>query len=535
MSSVTQVTATIGSTADFKNTLTYDNLQRLTQLKQEDQSGGNAVADKRLDFTYNARGQFSTITRYASLDTSELVVTSNYGYDNIGRLTSLDHVQSSTTLAGYDLAYDAASRITSIDSYADGLSEFDYDNTSQLIGADHTGQTDEAYSFDENGNRTMSGYDIDPNNHLASDGVLQLHLRRRRQPPHQDQDLQRRQGRIHLGPPQPPGHDHLQELAAAPSSRRSIRPTTPSTSGSSAASIPMATPAAPPLMTPTSATWTARSSPQFDGAMRSDLTNRTFGTRPPSTRCMADEAVTSLSSAGTVLWPFADHLGHDPRPRQLQRRHQHHHHRIHRRYDSYGNLVSESNAAVDQIFGYTGRAFDDSTSLQNNVNRWYDANTGRWISEDPIGFEADDTNLARYVGNLPTRYIDPSGLWQRPGQSETTWSWDQFPDYATFNDSDKEQYARGCIGLANVRLGYTVNWPYEIPGCNIRQHSQRSKVSEGDSKSRSTGPICDRCHPNANRTQSWDFRSSFSPTEWISATSGGTLLLGYHTLAAGNG
>ena len=45
-----------------------------------------------------------------------------------------------------------------------------------------------------------------------------------------------------------------------------------------------------------------------------------------------------------------------------------------------------------------------------NFNRWYDSTTGRWISDDPIGFTAGDPNLARYVGNQSTTYTDPDGL-----------------------------------------------------------------------------------------------------------------------------
>ena len=48
--------------------------------------------------------------------------------------------------------------------------------------------------------------------------------------------------------------------------------------------------------------------------------------------------------------------------------------------------------------------------MQNNLNRWYDPNVGRWLSEDPSGFTARDTNTYRYVGNEPTARIDPSGL-----------------------------------------------------------------------------------------------------------------------------
>ncbi|MDO4575232.1 MAG: RHS repeat-associated core domain-containing protein [Planctomycetia bacterium] len=61
------------------------------------------------------------------------------------------------------------------------------------------------------------------------------------------------------------------------------------------------------------------------------------------------------------------------------------------------------------LFAYTGKAFDTSTALQNNINRWYDATMGRWLNPDPIGFEGSDANLYRYVGNA-VHYTDFSGL-----------------------------------------------------------------------------------------------------------------------------
>jgi RHS repeat-associated protein len=60
------------------------------------------------------------------------------------------------------------------------------------------------------------------------------------------------------------------------------------------------------------------------------------------------------------------------------------------------------------------RFFDKTTGLQNNLNRWYDASVGRWLSEDPIGFTAGDVNLYRYVGNGPVNGTDPSGLQTYP-------------------------------------------------------------------------------------------------------------------------
>jgi hypothetical protein len=41
--------------------------------------------------------------------------------------------------------------------------------------------------------------------------------------------------------------------------------------------------------------------------------------------------------------------------------------------------------------------------------RYFDANVGRFISTDPIGFEAGDSNLYRYVNNSSTLFTDPSG------------------------------------------------------------------------------------------------------------------------------
>ena len=40
----------------------------------------------------------------------------------------------------------------------------------------------------------------------------------------------------------------------------------------------------------------------------------------------------------------------------------------------------------------------------------YDPQVGQFLSEDPIGFDANDPNLKRMVGNNVTNQIDPFGL-----------------------------------------------------------------------------------------------------------------------------
>jgi RHS repeat-associated protein len=65
---------------------------------------------------------------------------------------------------------------------------------------------------------------------------------------------------------------------------------------------------------------------------------------------------------------------------------------------------------VDILFAFTGRDRDEETGLQYHRARYYDPTPGRWLSEDPIGFEAGDTHLDRYIENNPLNYVDPSGL-----------------------------------------------------------------------------------------------------------------------------
>jgi len=47
--------------------------------------------------------------------------------------------------------------------------------------------------------------------------------------------------------------------------------------------------------------------------------------------------------------------------------------------------------------------------------RYYDQNVGRFLNEDPAGFNGGDYNLFAYVLNSPTGLVDPLGLEHKPG------------------------------------------------------------------------------------------------------------------------
>ncbi len=159
---------------DYKTTWAYDNLNRVTTISQTKQSGGHAVADKTVKYTYNGRNQVTDINRYANLTGTGAALRSVLGYDNAGRLTSLDHQDvasggGATLLHGYDFTWDNASRITGIDSSLDGISSFTLDKLGQLKTADHAaGRTDESYTFDSTGNRTGGDYTVTTRNRTTA-------------------------------------------------------------------------------------------------------------------------------------------------------------------------------------------------------------------------------------------------------------------------------------------------------------------------------------------------------------------------------
>jgi RHS repeat-associated protein len=86
-------------------------------------------------------------------------------------------------------------------------------------------------------------------------------------------------------------------------------------------------------------------------------------------------------------------------------------------YNAFGKRIADSAPSYLEPFGYTAREWFVEILLQYNRNRWYDVDTGRWMSEDPIGFEAGDPNLLRYVKNNPLSYVDPFGRAEQPVSS----------------------------------------------------------------------------------------------------------------------
>ena len=80
-------------------------------------------------------------------------------------------------------------------------------------------------------------------------------------------------------------------------------------------------------------------------------------------------------------------------------------------YSPFGIIANEQEAVLHQPFKYVGQygVMSEPNGLYYMRARFYDPYTGRFISQDPLGFEGGDINLYVYAANNPIMYADPEG------------------------------------------------------------------------------------------------------------------------------
>ena len=78
-------------------------------------------------------------------------------------------------------------------------------------------------------------------------------------------------------------------------------------------------------------------------------------------------------------------------------------------YKPFGEAEVNANSSVVNNFRFAGQYYDAETGLHYNYNRYYDPDTGRYLTPDPIGL-AGGMNLFLYVFNNSVNMIDLYGL-----------------------------------------------------------------------------------------------------------------------------
>jgi RHS repeat-associated protein len=141
--------------------------------------------------------------------------------------------------------------------------------------------------------------------------------------------------------------------------------------------------------------------------------------------CGATETITD--AAGTVVWDAS--------------------------YEAYGKLVHE-NGTVSFKASFTGKQVDADTGLYYFNARWYDAELGRFVTEDPA---RDGSNWYEYSGNNPLKYTDPDGR-----ESVKSWIGRNWTNVVSVSLSTIE--VAGGAALTSTSIGAVVGVPMMIHG-----------------------------------------------------------------------
>ena len=365
---VTSITQSFGGTSGPQVLDSYDNGSRLTSISRQIGSS-NTATHVNTTITYDAANRVVTMTDGVS-------VFQGFGWNT-------------TPLATQVYNYDNASRVTA-ETDAEGTASFTYDSANELTTV--TGSRSESYSYDLNGNRDSTGYSTGTENETnASPGATYT-------------------------------YDNAGNMIS--STNTSTHVTTSYTydyrnrlTGVTTGGSVMATYIYDALNRRIGVneggaqTWTVYDGtspdahPYADFNSSGSLTMRyLFGPGVVNGAVMS-VILARTSSGGTTAWYLTDKLGSardivDTSGNVMD----------HIVFDSFGNIVTETNATNGDRFKYAGMQYDSTTSQDYDHARWYGAGLGRFTSQDPMGFRAGDTNLYRYVGNEVTDLSDSSGM-----------------------------------------------------------------------------------------------------------------------------
>ena len=355
----------------------YDTLNRLQTLTPPSAFNGTG----NFGFTYDALSRRTQMTRPNSIAT-------NYTYDNLSRLLSVLHQSGSTTLDGAGYTVDnAGNRTSKTDQLAGITSNYTYDPIYELTQVTQAATTTESYTYDPVGNRLsslgVSPYNVNTSNELTSTPSTTytydyngntLTKTDSTGTTNYTWDFENRLTSVTL-----PGSGGTVSFKYDPFGRRIYK--------SSSASISIFA---------------------YDGVNLIEETNASGNIVSRYVQGMNVDEPLAMLRAGATSFYQADGLGSvtslSNGAGSVAQTYT---------FDSFGKLTSSTGSLMNP-FRYTAREFDSESNLYFYRARYYDVGAGRFLSEDPRGFDSGNDNFYDYTSNDPINHVDPSGTNAQP-------------------------------------------------------------------------------------------------------------------------
>jgi RHS repeat-associated protein len=389
----------------------YDYLNRLTQVSQTATGPFANWQNKSVRLSYYDDGSTQSITRYSDATWTNIVVNTAFGLDASGRLISQVHARpngtSTATLSSYQYKYLADGRLMNEVSAVPSLNfnnivnNFGYDATGQLTSADRGQGADESFAYDDTGNRIVNNSIVGKGNRIQNDGNFIYTY-------DAEGNLTRRQ-RVIMAQ----GADTLQEYTAYSWDHRNhltkvefftaagvLLKRVEHTYDSDDNRI------SKKVTTFGTTTTITTENYVYDGAQLVATLNASGAIQHQYfDGTSLDQIFADQNSVSGILWPLEDRTGTardiiNTAGTVLD----------HRVLDSFGTVNSQSGPNVNYEQFFSGLLWDADSQLYYVRARWYEPVSGRFLSEDPLGFDAGDNNISRYSGNDPINYVDRNGL-----------------------------------------------------------------------------------------------------------------------------
>jgi len=420
----------------------YDTLNRLQTLTPP-----TAISSGNFGFAYDALSRRTSLTRPNTVNTS-------YGYDNLSRLLSVTHAKGGVTLDGASYTVDnAGNRTAKSDLYAGVTTNYGYDAIYELLNATQAGATTESYTYDPVGNRlsnlTSSGWSYNTSNELNSRPAVSYAYDANGNTTSKTDstgttnyswDFENRLTQVTL-----PGSGGTVSFKYDPFGRRIYK------SSSSGTSI---------------FTYDNDNLIEETNSAGSAVARYSQGLNIDEPLAMLRSGVTSYYEVDGLSSTTSLSNGAGALAQTYM-------------FDSFGNLTA-STGSLTNPFRYTARDFDSETGLQFSRARYYDPQAGRFISEDPMRFDAG-INFYRYVKNNATNLADPFGLKVQKCCRTTQINW--WADFISMLAGLKHCFIKTdkvTAGMGPANGGALPACPYNTP-TKITDQSADA-VSPGDCK-----------------------------------------------------